>query len=259
MTSPRILADVVRDSRALEEHGESLVQEVVAREGAAAVVATVVRLVEERADRFTDALRFLTFARDVPALAEAVDASAELASELESMLRGPDVRERGTAIWALGDIQVRDRDALLGAAADWLLSENEIVSLGSLLTVVELPDAVDRLVASDDWLVRWSLLPWTNQAVDSPIADDVRRRLAFDDHPLVSAEAHQHLMMLDEFQAANAGAQGVVFAVLSNHGPALAFRSVASAFVASWPADKTTYDLEELRAFALRLSTDDPG
>lgn len=253
MTSRHPLADILSDPHRLDEQGEALVREVVAREGPGTVVATVTRLLRERADRWADAMRVLTFAGEVPELGDAIAANEELAGELRSTLRGSNVRERVTAIWALGDIPVRDRDRILEQAAEGLSSENEIISLSSLLAVIELPDVIDRLASSEDWLVRWALLPWTNQAVDSPLAGDVRRRIAFDDHPLVSAEAHQHLMMLDEFQAANAGAQGVVFAVLSNHGPAIAFRAVTSAFIERWPLEKTTYDLEELRAFALRF------
>jgi hypothetical protein len=52
-----------------------------------------------------------------------------------------------------------------------------------------------------------------------------------------------------------AGAQGIVFAVLSNHGPATSFASVASEFVEGWPPEKTTYELEELRAFALHFAS----
>jgi hypothetical protein len=248
------LAAVLTDPHELQERGETFVREVVAKEGAATVVATVVRLCRERAERCAEALRFLTFHRDVPELGEAIETNGELADVLESMSRGRNVRERGTAIWALGEMPVRERDAVLVRIADTLSAENDVISLSSLLAFIELPEVVDRLLASEDWLVRWSLLPWTNQDVVSPTAADVRRRLAFDDHPLVSAEAHQHLRMLEEWEAAHAEVQGVAFAVLSNHGPALSFRGVASAFLESWPKEKSTYELEELRSFAERAA-----
>lgn len=252
MISPVTLAEILQATDRLQREGDSFVREVVLGEGAAKVVATVVDLLRARVPRCGEALRFLTFHREVPELGEATEASEDLARELEAMARGPNVRERGTAIWALREIMVRERDAILERTARALHAENEIISLSSVLTAMELLEVIDQLVESDDWLLRWSLLPWTNLAVDSPIADDIRRRLAFDEHPLVSAEAHQHLMMLDEFRAAHASTQGFAFAVLSNHGPASSFLGMASDFVEQWPPEKTTYDLEELREFALR-------
>jgi hypothetical protein len=177
---------------------------------------------------------------------------------VETVLRGPNVRDRLSALSFLEGLPLETaetRDAILERAVAALLADDDLIALSSLLTMVQPVDVVDALVGSDDWLFRWTLLPWTNEDAISPFADEVRRRLAFDEHPLVFAEAHQHLMMLDEFAAANAGAQGVAMAVLSNHGPALAFRSVATAFMETWPAAKTTYDVEELRDFALRFSS----
>ena len=172
----------------------------------------------------------------------------------EALLGGTNVRERLQALSFLEGLPfeaaAESRDPILERAAPALLADRDLLSLSSLLTMLQPSEIVDALLDHEDWLFRWALLPWTNEDAISPLADVVRRRLAFDDHPLVSAEAHQHLMMLDEFAAANAAAQGVTMAVLSNHGPALAVRSVATAFIESWPLEKATYDIEELRAFA---------
>lgn len=254
--TPEELEAIVTDAARRHEGTEAFVREVVEREGAPAVVAAVVRLLRARDPRVGDALLFLMLGDDLPALLSAIEGDADLAAILGGMLSGPNVRERRAAIWALGALPVPDRFDSLERAAAKLLSERELVSLASVLTVVELPDVVDGLVESDDWLFRWALLPWTNQATDSPIAGDVRRRLAFDDHPLVSREAHQHLMILDEFEVKAAASPGYTFAVLSNHGPAVSFQEVASEFVQTWPPEKTTYGIEELRAFALRFIVD---
>lgn len=253
MSTPEELEAIVSDAARRHEGTEGFVREVVEREGAKAVVAAVTRLLRARAPRAGEGLLFLMLGEDLPALLSAVEDDDELAAVLREMLSGDDVRERRTAIWALGALPVRDRFDLLERAAEPLLRQNDLVSLSSLLTAIELPDIVDRLVEHDDWLFRWSLLPWTNQATDSPIAADVRRRLAFDDHPLVAAEAHQHLRILEDFETAHGSTQGVVFAVLSNHGPATSFGGVVSDFVQAWPEQKAGYDLEELRAFAVKL------
>jgi hypothetical protein len=249
------LEEILTDAFRRHEEGATLVRATVEREGAAAVVATVARLLRARAPRHGEALLFLMDGDEIPDLVSAIETDADLAAAADAMLTDRDVRARKTAIWALGRLPIRDRHEILERAAARLLAEKELVSLASVLTVMELPDIVDRLVESDDWLFRWSLLPWTNQWTDSPIAGDVRRRLAFDEHPLVSAEAHQHLMILDEFQTKTAGVQGVVFAVLSNHGPAPSFRALAGDFIEQWPAEKTTYSLEELRAFVERTAS----
>lgn len=178
---------------------------------------------------------------------------------VETVLRDASVRERLHALSRVAALPLDaadSRDPILERAAPALLAERDLVSLSSLLVIVQPAPVVDALLDHDDWLFRWALLPWTNEDATSPLADLVRRRLAFDDHPLVSAEAHQHLLMLDEFAAANAGAQGVTMAVLSNHGPATTFHSAASAFIESWAPEKTTYDLEELRAFVTRYSAE---
>lgn len=170
----------------------------------------------------------------------------------ETVLLQADVRDRLRVLSLLESLpsDASDaRDPILERVAPALLAEQDLISLSSLLIMVQPSETVDALLDHEDWLFRWALLPWTNEDAISPLADVVRRKLAFDDHALVSAEAHQHLMMLDEFAAANAGAQGVTMAVLSNNGPATAFRSVITAFIESWPQDKATYDLEELRAF----------
>lgn len=175
----------------------------------------------------------------------------------EAVLRRPNVRDRADVLSRLEGLPLDAgdaRDPILERIAPALLAERDLLSVSSVLTIVQPGEVVDALLDSEDWLFRWALLPWTNEDAVSPLADLVRRRLAFDDHPLVSAEAHQHLMMLDEYAAANAGVQGVALAMLSNHGPAIAFRSMAAAFMAEWPAEKSTYDLEELRAFALRFA-----
>lgn len=177
----------------------------------------------------------------------------------ETVLRDGDVRDRLRVLSLLEALPfdaTDTRDPILERAAPALLAERDLVSLSSLLTMLQPSEVVDSLLDSDDWLFRWALLPWTNEDAISPLADVVRRKLAFDDHRLVSEEAHQHLMMLDEFAAANAGAQGVTMAVLSNHGAATTFRSVVTAFIESWPPHKTTYDLEELRSFATRYGAE---
>jgi hypothetical protein len=250
---PEELEAIVSDAARRHEGAEAFVRQVVEREGAPAVVAAVARLLRAHAPRAGEGLLFLMLGDELPVLLSAIEDDPNLAAVLDEMIFGPNVRERGVAIWALGALPVRDRHEILERAAPRLLAEKELVSLASLLTVIELAEMIDRLVESEDWLFRWALLPWTNQATDSAIAGDVRRRLAFDDHPLVSREAHQHLMIIEEFETKAASAPGYVFAVLSNHGSATSFGAMSAQFVQSWPAEKTAYTLEELREFALRF------
>lgn len=247
------LDEILVDAARRHVEGEKLVREVVEREGAAAVVSAVTRLVRARAPKHGEAILFLMEGEGLPDLAAAIETDEQLPAVVDAMLGAPDVRDRRTPIWMLGRLPIRDRFEILERAAGSLLDAKEIITLSEALVHVELPDVVDRLVESDDWLLRWSLLPWTNHACDSAIAGDVRRRLAFDDHPLVSAEAHQHLMILEEWETAHGNAPGFAFGLLSNHGPAHSFAAVASKFVDSWPPEKKTYELEELRAFALAL------
>ena len=251
------LDDLLTDAGRRHVEGEKLVREVVEREGAEAVVSAVTRLVETRAPKHGEAILFLMEGEGLPDLAAAIEANEELPRVLEAMLSSPNVRDRRLPLWVLGRLPVRDRFDVLERAAAPLLAAKELVTLSELLVHVALPDIIDRLVESEDWLLRWSLLPWTNHDCNSPIAGDVRRRLAFDDHPLVAAEAHQHLMILEEWETAHANAPGFAFGLLSNHGPATSFSEVAAKFVESWPPEKTTYELEELRAFASGSVRDD--
>lgn len=241
--------DVVRDAFARHERGEELVREVCEREGPSIVVKTVARLVAERAPRHGEAILFLSDGLELPALRSVIESDADLRSAFEEQLTSSDVRDRRTAIWALQTLPIADSVRLLSTAAERLLAEREVISLAMILEIVELPAVVERLAASDDWLLRWALLPWTNGPSDSRLVDRIRRQLAADSNLLVAGEASQHLEILDAFEKQVASAEGWTFGVTSNYGPATSFRSVTSRFVEQWPAEKIRYTLDELRVF----------
>lgn len=249
------LEEIVTDAFRRHEEGDALVREVVTREGAPALVACVASLLRSRAARHGEAILFLADGlmegREVPGVARAIEADVDLAAAFEGMLVGPNVHDRRMALFGLGRLPVRRASAMLTSAAEQTLRENEVISLAEILTTIELPDVVERLATSHDWLVRWAVLPWLNMSTSSDLAARIRGRLASDPHPLVAGEAAQHVAILERFEKAAATAQGWVFGAVSNHGPAPSFRSTASQFVQGWPAEKTSYDLEELRAYAI--------
>jgi hypothetical protein len=244
--------DVVCDAFQRHERGANLVREAVEREGALNIVNTVARLVAVRAPRYGEALHFLSDGLELPVLSSAIETDPDLRSALEGLLTSPSVRDRTSAIWALTMLPIADSSEMLLSAVPVLLTEGDVISLSEILAMVEVPEVVTQVLASDDWLLRWALLPWTNGATSSPLADGVRKHLAADPNALIAREASQHIEIIDAFAKHVASTEGWTFDVLSNHGPAASFRGVTSPFIQQWPVEKVRYTLDELRMFITR-------
>lgn len=244
--------DIVCDAFQRHERGADLVREVLAREGAFHIVKTVARLVVARAPRHGEALLFLSDGLELPVLSSAIETDPDLRSALEGMLTSPNVRDRTSALWALRMLPIAGSSEMLLSAARALLTEGDVISLSKILAMVEVPEIVEQLLSSDDWLLRWTLLPWTNGATSSPLADRVRRQLAMDPEALVAREASQHIEIIDSFAKHVASTEGWTFGVLSNHGREASFLGLSSRFIEHWPVDKVRYTLDELRMFIRR-------
>ncbi len=249
--------DVVRDAFLRHERGADLVREVLERDGAFNIVKTVARLAAARAPRYGEAFLFLGDGLELPALRSVIETDRDLRSALEDMLFSPNVHDRASAIWGLSMLPVAGSVEMLTSAARASLTAGDVISLSRILQTIEVPEIVTELVSSDDWLLRWSLLPWTNCA-SSPLADRVRRQLAGDSNALVAGEASQHLAILEAFEKRAAATAGWTFGVLSNHGPAASFRGLTSRFIEGWPVDKVCYEIDELRLFIARVARPAP-
>lgn len=183
----------------------------------------------------------------VAELEDAIASSKEFAAVVEEAGAGA-YRDRSMAALAFTRLPLHDARARLESFAVACHANGDVITLGEVFAQAAVPSLLPILVGSADPLDRWALLPWTNADTSTAMADAVRRRLAGDPCRWVAAEAAQHLRILD---ASTKGGDGWSFHVVSNHGRAPSFRSVTRRFVDGWPAGKSDYTKEELRAFVV--------
>lgn len=240
--------DILRDSSLWEEPDD--IREVCTRAGPEKVIAVVASLAVSRVPNYATALAFASrAAHDVPEMSAFLEKDTVLTAAFADLLASASVRDRRAATLYVELLPVDVWKRLLAAAAEPLLADRDLITLSHVLSRVGALDVGERLLHGDDWLVRWSLLPWTN-ASTSEDAARMRKQLASDPHPLVAAEATQHLAVLAKIEKSLARRRdGWTFYSPMNHGPALSFGEVAERFFVSWPDEKTRYTLDELRDF----------
>lgn len=239
--------------------GRDLVRELCEREGAKAIVETVARLFTERDPRREAALMCLLVGLELPELSSAIEADACLAAALQTGLRSRNVHDRVSAIHALGMLPLSSGPAMLASAAEVMLLEPDLISLADILAIVEVPGLMERMLASQDWLFRWTLLAYTNLGDESALAKSVRGMLAADPHPLVAREAARHVAKLEkleldrkaaELAAVESGLGAYFFGFTpGNDDDSLSFETLSRRFVDECLDEKDCYTLDELRAF----------
>ena len=126
-------------------------------------------------------------------------AASKIWDNLNDLLRAPDCSLRSTAIYTIGKLTNRDRAYLLSDAFPFYLENDPINLPGLLLELLWLTNEwnwgfVERVAASEHYLVRWSLCQILDDSGNSTETLGrflgILAQLKCDSHPLVAAEAN---------------------------------------------------------------------
>lgn len=126
-------------------------------------------------------------------------ASSKIWDDLHDLLRAPDFSLRGNAIYTIGKLTNRDRAYLLSEAFPFYLENDPINLPRLLLELLWLTNEwnwgfVERVAASEHYLVRWSLCQLLDESGNSTETLSrflgILAQLKCDSHPLVAAEAN---------------------------------------------------------------------